>query len=582
METFNQIMSNIGDVMWHESVLVVLLLTGIAYTIWSGFCQYRALTHGPVVLAGRYDDRDEEGAISHFQALSAVLSATVGLGNIAGVALAVSLGGPGAIFWMWVVGLVGMAIKLTETVLSMLYRNMDDPDNPHGGPMWVVSRAIADWKPSWAGVGKFIGGLFCVTLLISTITGGNMFQAYNVGEITNANFGIPTWVTGLVLATLVGMVIIGGVKRIGRVAANLVPFMVIVYLLSGIVILAINYTEIPEMLRMIVVHAFTPHEAVNAFVGGGVGMAVLIGMQRAFFSSEAGQGSAPIAYAAARTREPVREGLVGAVGPFIDTIVVCTFTALVILTTGMWDREAEAHFDEAPEIVSADRENRWTVADTPLPERVSEDRMAADGWEGHEDVFLVVEADYDLREDNTRHRLNGEIFEQDGQLYVNWSTLSAEEQPQHTDGGIYVSYPGATMTAMAFDRALPGYGMWMVLLAVWLFALSTMITWSYYGEQGIVFLFGERAVMAYRLVFCVLIVVATLGLIRTEQELNNFSVLGTGAMLWVNIPILIFLGWKAMKAYKNYIRRLKSGEIQRSKNPPSLRDVIIGDRYDKD
>ncbi len=579
METFNAVMASIGDVMWHDYVLFTLLATGILYTVWSGFSQYRALTHGPAVLSGRYDDRDEKGALSHFQALSAVLSATVGLGNIAGVALAVTLGGPGAIFWMWVIGIVGMGIKITEVVLSMLYRNMDDPDNPHGGPMWVVSRAVADWKPNWAWLGKTIGALFCITLLISTTTGGNMFQAFNVAEITNAQFGVPTWITGLILATLVGLVIIGGVKRIGAVAANLVPIMVVVYLISGFIVLGMNFVDIPGLLRMIVVHAFSPHEAVNAFIGGSVGMAVLIGMQRAFFSSEAGQGSAPIAYAAARTKEPVREGLVGAMGPFIDTIVVCTITALVILSTGIWNRDAQMQFDPEPEFVMVAAEGeapRWSLEPIRVPEIQGDVELR-----GGEDVFVVVEADHSERRGNNRHRLMGEVEERDGEFWVSsWRSLETDSPPQHTDGGLYVNYPGATLTAMAFDSAIPGYGFWMVLLAVWLFALSTMITWSYYGEQGVVFLFGERAVMAYRLIFCALIVVATLGLIRTDEELNNFTAFGTGAMLWVNVPIILILGWKAMKAYKEYIARLKSGEIKYSDNPPKFREIILGKRVD--
>lgn len=575
MDTFNQIMANIAGIIWHDYVLFVLLGTGILFTIWSGFCQYRILTHGPAVLSGRYDEDEDKGAISHFQALSTVLSATVGLGNIAGVALAVALGGPGAIFWMWVIGLVGMAIKLTEVTLSMLYRNMDDPENPHGGPMWVISRGLKEWKPSLGWLGKTIGAIFCVTLLVSTVTGGNMFQAWNVGELTKTQLGIPTIVTGIFLAILVGLVIIGGVKRIGRVAGMLVPFMVVVYLLSGFVVLGFHFFEIPAMIKLIVTHAFTPHEASGAFVGGGVGMAIVVGMQRAFFSSEAGQGSGPIAYAAAKTREPVREGFVGGLAPFIDTIVVCTVTALVIIATGMWDRDAEAEFDPAPSFVqseSAEGETVWTLDRMPAPERTG----ANTGWTHRDNVFLVVEADHDEESANNVHRLPGRIVEENGSFYIEWGSLASETRPQHTDNGLYVSYPGATLTAMAFDTALPGFGMWMVFVAVWLFAISTMIAWSYYGEQGVVFLFGERSVMPYRVVFCALIIIATLGLIETETELNNFSTLGTGVMLWANIPIMLFFGAVAMRGYKGYVRRLKSGEIRPSKNPPRLRDVLLG------
>ena len=213
MDGFLAFLTALNGIIWHDAVLIILLATGVVFTIWSGFCQYRALTHGVLVLRGSYDDPDHPGAISHFQALSAALSATVGLGNIGGVALAIALGGPGAIFWMWVVGVFGMAIKLTEVSLSMLYRNTDDPDNPHGGPMWVASKGLARVNPRLAPVGGFIGGVFCLTLLVSSVTGGNMFQAWNVGEVTEEYFAIPSIVSGIVLAVLVGMVIIGGIKR---------------------------------------------------------------------------------------------------------------------------------------------------------------------------------------------------------------------------------------------------------------------------------------------------------------------------------------------------------------------------------
>lgn len=580
MDAFNEITAAIGDVIWHDYVLYILLATGVLFTFWSGFAQWRAITHGPAVLRGLYDDAGDKGAISHFQALSTVLSATVGLGNIAGVALAVALGGPGAVFWMWVVGIVGMAIKLCEVVLSMLYRNIDDEDNPHGGPMWVVSRGLANLKPSLAGVGKFIGAVFCVTLLVSTFTGGNMFQAWNVGEITNQYFGTPTWFSGLILAIIVGLVIIGGVKRIGRVAGALVPFMVVVYLISAFVVIGINWEVIPEMLRTIVVSAFNPHEATGAFVGGAIGSVLLIGMQRALFSSEAGQGSAPIAYAAARTREPVREGIVGAMGPFIDTIVVCTLTALVILSSGVWERSAEVTFEDPPQISEVE-DGIWQLADREFPlERLDEE--AQEHWMGDENVFMILTAHEDDRRQNIHHRVYGELEEQDdGQFMIHWRSFESDVEPQHTDYGIYVEYGGATLTALAFDEAIPGLGMWMVTLAVWLFAISTMLAWSYYGEQGVVFLFGERGVLPYKFIFCFAIIVATLGLLETEEEINNFSVIGTGVMLWANIPIMLFFGWQAMKAYKDYIRRLKSGEIKRSENPPSARDIFIGDRFDK-
>ena len=344
MADVSALLATMNSVLWHEYVLYAIFCTGILFTVWSGFCQYRALTHGPSVLRGSYDNPDDPGAINHFQALSAALSATVGLGNIGGVALAIALGGPGAVFWMWVIGLLGMAIKLTEVTLSMLYRNTDDPDNPHGGPMWAAHKILA--KRGLPRLGRTIGVIFCVCLLVSTTTGGNMFQAWNVGELTKEYFSIPSWISGIVLAIIVGTVIIGGIKRIGKVTATLVPLMVALYLAAGFYVLAVNIAEIPAVFVLIVKAAFVPTEAAGAFIGGTAASAFLFGLKRAAFSNEAGQGSSPIAHSAAKTDEPVREGIVAGLEPFIDTLVVCTFTALIILSTGIWNRAPDVPLDE--------------------------------------------------------------------------------------------------------------------------------------------------------------------------------------------------------------------------------------------
>ena len=555
MESFTAFMVLLNTIIWHDSVLFLLLGTGVAFTIWSRLCQYRALTHGFRVLRGVYDDPDDPGAINHFQALSAALSATVGLGNIGGVALAIALGGPGAIFWMWMVGFFGMSIKLTEVSLSMLYRNTDDPDNPHGGPMWVVSKGLKQINPRLGPLGSFVGGLFCITLLISTITGGNMFQAWNVGEITEVYFGIPSIAAGIILAILVGMVIIGGIKRIGAVAGRLVPFMCTLYLLGGAVVLIANAGEIPAMFLLIFKSAFMPQEMTGAFIGGTAGYAFLFGMKRALFSNEAGQGSSPIAHSAAKTKEPVREAVVAGVEPFIDTIVVCTFTALVILSTGVWNRAAEAEHAMPPAVV-AESPGVWTLETGPAPERIG------GTWRDDDTVFMIVNADPNPQTGNDAHRLEGRVVTgADGQLMMDWGTLTSASTPRLEDTGIYATYVGATLTAKAFDTVMPGLGRWLVTTAAWLFAISTMISWSYYGEQGIVYLFGQRMVLPYKLIYCLLILVATAGFIETDADLDNLTGVGTGVMLWANVPILWVFGRQAMRAYHGYIDRLKAGEF---------------------
>ena len=558
MEALNQV----NDVIWHESVLYIVLGVGLLFTLWSMFSQYRALTHGVAVTRGKYDSPDDPGAINHFQALSAALSATVGLGNIGGVAVAIALGGPGAVFWMWMVGLVGMALKTTEVTLAMLYRNTDDPANPHGGAMWVAAKGFAEWSPSLAWFGKFVGGVFCVTLLISAVTGGNMFQAWNVSDVTLSYFGVPKLVTGVVLAVMVGAVIIGGIRRIGAVAGRLVPFMCGAYLIAAIAVLLKHFGDIPGMLALIVDSAFNPLEAEGAFIGGTAGYAILWGMKRALFSSEAGQGSSPIAHAAAKTDEPVREAVVAGLEPFIDTIIVCTLTALVILTTGTWNREAHFVPDAPPEILKVDgADNRWTLADTMIE---------GAEWSEGDPVYTVIKGDPNQNTGNQLHQLPGSIARNETGFYVDWNDLESAARPSFDLGvpsmkraGIYANYTGATLTAKAFDRAYDGLGQWLVTIAAWLFALSTMISWSYYGEQGMVYLAGQKSILPYKLVYCGLVVVACIpSLVRTDQELDALTALGTGVMLWANIPIMLIFGYKAMKAYHTYFRRLKAGEFE--------------------
>lgn len=571
MDQFNAVVGAISGFLYQDAFLFVLLGTGVLFTFWSGFAQYRALTHGTQVIRGIYDDKKDPGAINHFQALSAALSATVGLGNIGGVALAVALGGPGAVFWMWVVGILGMAIKMTEVTLSMLYRNTDDPNNPHGGPMWVVSKGLAEMNPKYRTFGKIYGWFFCITLLAYTVTGGAMFQAWNVGDVTQEYFAIPSWIVGLILAVLVGLVIIGGIKRIGRVAGTLVPVMVVLYLLGGFYVLAVNFEVIPDMLKLIVVSAFNPQEASGAFIGGTVGYAIMIGMRRALFSSEAGAGSSPIAHSAAKTDEPVREGVVAGLEPFIDTIVVCTLTALVILSSGLWERGGEAFYETPLRVVPVEI-GTYSVETSDAPERLS------GNWRAGENVFVILSGDGNTQTGNNLHRLDGHIVvDASGNQTIEFGNIAMSSAPVLQDNAVYVTYPGATLTAKAFDSAFPGLGKWLVTIACWLFAISTMISWSYYGEQGMVYMFGDRSVLPYKFAFCALVFVATLGFIETPQDLDNFSSMGAGVMLWANIPIMLFFGHKAMRSYKEYIGRLKSGQMERNPNAPSFwKDVLTG------
>ena len=589
MEQFWSSIEAIGGLIWGPMTFIGLLGAGILFTLWTKITQYRVMTHGIDVVKGIYDDPDDPGAINHFQALSAALSATVGLGNIAGVAIAISTGGPGALVWMWIVGFFGMALKNVEITLAMMYRDTSDPDNPSGGAMYVVKQVLGDKGPFLATVGKVAGALFCVTLIISTITGGNMFQAWSVAGLSESYFGVPKLATGIILAMIVGMVILGGIRRIGTVAGKLVPFMCLLYLFSGIAVLLINAGEIPEVFSLIFSSAFGEAEASGAFIGGTLGYAFMIGMQRALFSNEAGQGSAPIAHAAAKTDEPAREGIVGGLGPFIDTICICTLTALVILTTGTWKREAVGDLgapitltqslDEDGETLIVSVDSAASVTDLPPKEN----------WRRGDKFFLRARVDGATHVDRNNNLIlvRGEVVEvvsgevdpelpdAPTSLSIKWDKaklpksdwqgitgLPILEKSETGGHGIFRDYEGAQLTAFAFDQVYDGLGMWLVTIAAWLFAISTMISWSYYGEKGVTYLVGPGGVIPYKLIFLVLIVIGAYG-IESTKEMMLLADLGTGSMLVINIPIILGLGGLAVKCLRDYDRKFLAGEFKR-------------------
>jgi AGCS family alanine or glycine:cation symporter len=377
-----------------------------------------------------------------------------------------------------------------------------------------------------------------------------MFQAWNVAEITQTYYGVPTWITGIILAIIVGAVILGGIKRIGKFAATVVPLMVAAYLLTGLWVLAANVGEIPAMFALIVTSAFSPAAAGGAFVGGSVFFAFQIGMKRAIFSNEAGQGSSPMVHAAAKTNEPAREGIVAGLEPFIDTIVVCTFTALIILSTGIWNRAPDIAFEQLPKFTQT--EHGWTLPNIPVH---------GDNWFTGDSVFVVISAHDNEQTASDLHKMTGAAAATASGFEIVWSPFVSEFRPKIVSDGYYRNYVGATLTAKAFDSVTPGIGKWVVTIATWLFAISTMISWCYYGEQGIVFIGGEKPVLIYKLVYCALIVVATLGFVKTDADLDNVIGIGTGIIMFANIPIIWMFGHEAMRSYKDYIRRLKSGMI---------------------
>ncbi len=320
-------------------VLVWLVLAATIFTFYFKFINIRAFRHGFQLVRGDYSDPNAAGEVTHFQALSTALSGTVGLGNIAGVAVAVSLGGPGATFWMILAGLLGMSSKFAECTLGVKYRNENPDGTVSGGPMYYLAKGLAEKGPGFAVVGKVLAVMFAVFCIGGAFGGGNMFQAnQSFSQLVNVTGGEASWLAdkgwlfGLVVASLVGLVIIGGIRGIARVTSKIVPFMGIVYVIAGLIIIFANISAVPEAFSAIISGAFSPEGVAGGFVG-----VLIVGFQRAAFSNEAGVGSAAIAHSAVQTNRPVTEGFVALYEPFVDTVVVCTITALVIIITGSLD-----------------------------------------------------------------------------------------------------------------------------------------------------------------------------------------------------------------------------------------------------
>ncbi|MCY3683450.1 MAG: alanine/glycine:cation symporter family protein [Gemmatimonadetes bacterium] len=443
--------------------LIVIVLTGggIYYSFYFGWITFRGFRHSLNVIRGRYDHPDHPGEISHFKALTSALSATVGLGNIAGVAIAVSAGGPGAVFWMVVTAFFGMASKLASCTLAVMHRKIHPDGRVSGGPMYYLEHGLSGkgLRP----LGRTFAVIFALLTIGGSLGGGNMFQANQTVEILGTvaeEFKTYKWVIGLFLASLVAIVIIGGIKRIGNVTSRIVPFMCGLYVLTSILIILSHITEVPALIANIIAQAFTP----EAMYGGFLGVLVQ-GVRRAAFSNEAGLGSAAFAHAAAQTDEPAREGMVAMIGPFIDTVIICSMTALVCMITGA----------------------------------------------------------YQL----------AEFQGQSGSLV------------------------GAKMTAAAFDSFIPG-ARYVLAFAVMLFAYSTMISWSYYGERAWEYLFGLRSILAYRIIFVCFVFIGSVTALKNVLDFSDAMILG---MAFPNIIGGIILSPQIKAVLKEYWGRYKAGEL---------------------
>ncbi|KAA0137807.1 alanine:cation symporter family protein [Gimesia chilikensis] len=448
---------------------VLWLVIGATYfTLRMNFINIRAFKHAILLVLGKYDNPEDEGEVTHFQALTAALSATVGLGNIAGVAVAISTGGPGAMFWMMLAGLLGMTSKFAECTLAQIYRRINPDGRVMGGPMCYLSTGLTQQFPGNAflkGLGGFLSILFAVMCIGGSLAGGNAFQVkLSLGAVAET-FPLlkeNSWVYGLLMAIFVGIVIIGGIRSIARTTEKIVPFMCGIYVLAGMAIIILNIQKVPASFMAIIEGAFNP----DALYGGIMGV-LIIGFQRAAFSNEAGVGSAAIAHSAAKTEYPVREGIVASLGPFIDTIVICTMTALVIIITGAYN------------------------------------------------------------------------------------------DPQYAD--LIASNEGAALTAEAMDSQIP-YFKYVLSVSVILFAYSTMISWSYYGERCWAFLFGDsqKVSMAYRILFLVFVVLGSIVSATNVLDFGDLMILG---MAFPNILGVLLLSNRVKQELDKYWSRYKTGEF---------------------
>ena len=448
MDQLETILGDIGSIVWGPFLLIPLLLgSGLYLTIRLGGLQFTKLIPALTLGIIKRKDLGSEGDISQFQALTTALAATVGTGNIVGVATALSIGGPGALFWMWVTGLLGMASKYSEAFLGVRFRATDDAGEKSGGPQLYLEKGIK------GPLGKVLAVSFAIFAFLACFGIGNMTQANSISANVEQTMGVAPWVTGLILTVGAFVVLVGGIRSIGRVTAALVPFMVVFYVVGALLILAINIEGLPAAFGQIFTQAFTGTSAVGGFAGSVIMIVIQYGVARGIFSNESGMGSAAIAAAAAQTSHPVRQGLVSMTQTFIDTIIVVTCTGLVIITTGVWEK--------------------------------------------------------------------GEDF-------------------------------AGTMTADAFTQGLPGeWGHWIVTIGLILFAFSTLLGWSYYGERNVERLFGRSLVMPFRVVFSLVVFV---GATTPLAVIWNFSDIMNGLMALPNLIGLLMLSGLIVRETRHYLK----------------------------
>ena len=515
MQALNKFLLQLDKYLGSHFWFVYLLVgTGIFFTLYLRFPQIRYFRHALKITRGKYDRKGDAGDASHFQALATALSGTVGTGNIAGVALAIHLGGPAALFWMLVTAFLGMTTKFVEVLLSHKYRDFVEDGTAAGGPMYYMKKRLnIGIKGRTIRTGYILGAVFAVATILCSFGTGSLPQVNNIAYSMFQSFGIKHIITGGILSVLLALIIIGGIRSIVKVTDKLVPAMAIIYFIGAASVLLYNYSNVPEAFISIFRDVFTGTAATGGFLGAGFAFAFNRGVNRGLFSNEAGQGSAPIAHAAARAHEPVSEGMVSILEPFIDTIIICFLTGITLISSGVWNDKIENQFQSSDTQILAGLYSDKEKADQEaLYMHLKKEKilplftgtLAVEKGEVRSPVTII----------NARSVAEDvRVFTADKKLYTGQLTIQ--------DGNIAPGNPAcymqgkslvhsAALTNEAFKRSFFGrWGEYIVSVSILLFAFSTAISWSYYGDRAVTFLFGSRYVIIYRIIYIIAFFIAS-------------------------------------------------------------------------
>ncbi len=539
MQQLNDILVTIDSYIGSANWFVYFLLgTGIFFTFYLKFPQVRFFRHAIRIVRGKYDKSTDIGDTSHFQALSTALSGTVGTGNIAGVALAIHLGGPAALFWMLMTAFLGMTTKFVEVTLSHKYREKDAKGHIAGGPMYYMKNAL---NLRWLAV------LFAIATVLSSFGTGSLPQVNSIANAMYSSFGLDQIITGGILTVILGFIIIGGIKRIAQVSEMLVPFMAIFYFIGAISVIVYNIENLIPALASVGGDLFTGSAATGGFLGASVSFAFNRGVNRGLFSNEAGQGSAPIAHAAAKAHEPVSEGMVAILEPFIDTIIICLLTGLAVLSSGAWTTKFQNDFQNTDLFVLDAKYDETNARDKEKLSNFMKGKETIGYFSGELDISvgeitndLTILHARSVAEEVLVSEPNGKFT---GKLKVMNGKIEREGNPVTISGKSLLH--SAPLTNEAFKRSPFGeYGKYIVTIGLLLFAFSTAISWSYYGDRAITYLFGAKGVMYYHIVYVIAFFLASFTDTTIIWTLSGITI----ALMTIPNLVGILLLHKDMKA----------------------------------